>query len=181
MMLAHMTLARGRARVRLCLTSASPIMTTFPADRELVLDRYLPFPPERVYQAWTDPVLMVDWFTPAPWKTAKVETDVRAGGSSYIEMHGPNGEVMPNRGVYLEVVPNRKLVFTDAFTEAWAPSEKAFMLAELTFTPEGEGTRYVARVRHWSTADREAHAQMGFEPGWNAAADQMVALLTRLG
>jgi uncharacterized protein YndB with AHSA1/START domain len=155
-------------------------MSTSAETHELMISRFIPFPPEQVFRAWTDPALIVQWFTPAPWRTVKAESDVRAGGASYIEMRGPNGEVVPNRGVYLEVVPNRKLVFTDAFTEAWLPSGKAFMLGELTFTPEGDGTRYVARVRHWSAEDKEAHAQMGFEPGWNAATDQMIDMLTRL-
>jgi uncharacterized protein YndB with AHSA1/START domain len=150
------------------------------AAHELVLNRFIPFPPAMVYRAWTDPTLITQWFTPAPWKTTAAETDVRAGGSSFIEMQGPDGEVMPNRGIYLEVIPNEKLVFTDAFTEAWVPSAKAFMVGELTFTPEGEGTRYIARVRHWSAEDKQMHEQMGFEPGWNAATDQMITMLGRL-
>lgn len=156
-------------------------MSDFPAARELILDRYLPVSPERAFQAWTDPALIVQWFTPAPWKTTKAETDLRVGGSSYIEMQGPNGEVMPNRGVYLEIIPNRKIVFTDAFTSAWLPSEKPFFVGEINFIPEGDGTRYIAKARHWQQADKEMHEQMGFHAGWNAAADQMVELLTRLG
>ena len=53
------------------------------------------------------------------------------------------------------------------------------MTAVLTFEPEGEGTRYTARVRHWSESDREAHEEMGFHDGWGAATDQLVAARLR--
>ena len=63
----------------------------------------------------------MQWFTPPPWRTIYAETDVRPGGASYIVMKGPDGTEMPNRGVYLEVVKNEKIVFTDAYESAWVP------------------------------------------------------------
>lgn len=155
-------------------------MTAPANDRELVLTRFIPAPPALVYRAWTDPALLLQWFTPAPWKTTKAELDVRPGGSNLIVMEGPEGQIVPNRGVYLDVVPNERLVITDAFVSAWEPSFKAFMTAVLTFEPEGAGTRYTARVRHWSESDREAHEDMGFHDGWGAATDQLVAAILPL-
>ncbi len=59
---------------------------TAPAHaRELVLTRFIPAPPSLVYRAWTDPDLLLRWFTPAPWKTTKAVLDVRAGGSNLKE------------------------------------------------------------------------------------------------
>ena len=81
-------------------------MTDSADSRELELTRFIAAPPALVYRAWTDPALLLQWFTPAPWKTTKAELDVRAGGSNLIVMEGPEGQVVPNRGVYLEVVPN---------------------------------------------------------------------------
>ena len=104
---------------------------------------------------------------------------MRPGGSSYILMRGPNGEQYDNRGVYLEVVPNRRLVFTDADTSAWQPSAKPFMTAVLTFDDEAGKTRYTARVLHWTAEDRDAHRQMGFEAGWGTATDQLEALVRK--
>lgn len=149
---------------------------TDPAPKyELVLDRLLDAPREKLYRCWTDPELMKPWFCPQPWSVSHVEIDVRPGGSNLIVMNGPNGEVVPNRGVYLEVVPNEKLVFTDAFTSAWAPSEKPFMVAELTFSDEDGKTRYRAVARHWSEEDMKTHQQMGFEEGWGIVATQLEA------
>lgn len=150
------------------------------SDRELVLTRLINASPDKVFRAWTEPELMKQWFTPRPFTTPVVETDVRPGGSSFILMRSPEGQEIPNRGVYLEVVPNAKLVFTDAYTKAWEPSEKPFMTATLTFENEGGKTRYTARVRHWTKADCDAHEQMGFHPGWGAATDQLEALVATL-
>ena len=95
-------------------------------DRDLVLSLVLDAPREKVYQCWTQPELLKQWFAPKPWSTPKAEMDVRAGGRSVITMADDNGNEYPNAGQYLEVVPNQKLVFSDAFTGDWAPSAKPF-------------------------------------------------------
>ena len=150
------------------------------ADRELVLTRLINAPREKVYRAWTEPELLKQWFAPKPYTTPIVEIDVRPGGSAYFVMRGPDGKDLPNRGVYLEVVPNAKLVSTDAYVKAWEPSEKPFMTLILTFEDEGGKTRYTARVRHWTVADREAHEKMGFHEGWGLCTDQLEALVTKI-
>ena len=147
---------------------------------ELVLTRLISVPRHKLYRCWTEPALITQWFTPPPWKTIHAETDVRAGGSSLITMQGPDGTQMPNRGVYLEVVPNERLVFTDAYTSAWVPSAKPFFTCILSFEDEGGQTRYTARARHWNPGDCTAHEQMGFHAGWGIATDQLAALAATL-
>lgn len=152
--------------------------TEFPADRELVLTREIKAPREKLYAAWTQPELLKRWFTPRPYTTPHAELDVRVGGSNLVVMRDPRGNEFPNHGVYLEVAPNEKLVLTDAYTRAWEPSEKPFMTLVLTFEDMGAGrTRYTARVRHWTVADRETHEKMGFHAGWNLATDQLEELV----
>jgi uncharacterized protein YndB with AHSA1/START domain len=150
------------------------------SDRELVLTRIINAPREKVYRAWTDPVLLKQWFAPLPWTTPAAELDVRPGGANLIVMRNPEGNEFPNRGVYLEVVENERLVFTDAYTRAWEPSEKPFMTVIVTFEDEGGKTRYTACVRHWTVADCEAHEKMGFHEGWGQCADQLAALVAKL-
>lgn len=147
---------------------------------ELVLTRLIDAPPMMVFRAWTEPELMKKWFTPRPWTTPVVETDVRPGGSSYVLMRGPDGIEHPNHGVYLEVEPGRKLVFTDAYVRAWEPSAKPFFTGILTFEEENGKTRYTARARHWTAEDRETHEKMGFHDGWAKATDQMEAMLAEM-
>jgi uncharacterized protein YndB with AHSA1/START domain len=149
-------------------------------SRELSLTRLIDAPRETVYRAWTQPDLLVQWFAPKPWSTPRAEADLRVGGASLVVMADPEGNEYPNPGQYLEVVPNEKLVFTDAYTGDWAPSAKPFMTVILTFEPEGGKTRYTATVRHWTVEDRKAHEAMGFHEGWGMCADQLEALVKTL-
>lgn len=154
-------------------------MTTI-SERDLVLTRIIDAPPELVYRAWTEPELLKQWFAPLPYTTPAAEIDLRPGGANLIVMRGPDGNDMPNRGVYLEVVPNQRLVFTDAYTQAWEPSPKPFMTVILTFEAHEGKTKYTALARHWTVADREIHEQMGFHQGWGICTDQLSALVARL-
>src|SRR5438105_701795 len=129
------------------------IATAPSSDRELVLSRLIPARREKLFRAWTDPELLKQWFAPLPYTTPVAELDVRPGGANLIVMRDPEGNEFPNRGVYLEVVENERLVFTDAYTKAWEASEKPFMTVVLTFADEGKTTRYTARVLHWTRAD----------------------------
>jgi uncharacterized protein YndB with AHSA1/START domain len=151
--------------------------TTVTDGRDLILTRIIHAPREKVFRAWTEPAQLIQWFTPPPWTTSAAETDVRPGGSTLIVMRGPDGVEFPNRGVYLEVVENERLVFTDAYTKAWEPSDRPFMTVILTFEDQGGDTRYTALVRHWSIADREAHEKRGFHQGWATCAEQLAALV----
>ena len=155
-------------------------MTATADERELVLTRLIDAPRAALYRCWTEPELLKRWFTPAPFTTTVAQVDPRPGGSSYIVMRGPDGVEYPNRGVYLDVVANERIVFTDAYTEAWRPAEKPFFTGIVTFADEDGQTRYTARARHWTQADAEAHAKMGFHEGWGAAADQLEALAKTL-
>ncbi|MDP9570622.1 SRPBCC family protein [Agrobacterium cavarae] len=156
-------------------------MSSETARYELVLMREIDAPREKIFRAWTDPQLLKQWFCPKPWGVSHAELDVRTGGSSVIVMTGPNGEVVDNRGVYLEVVPNEKIVFTDAFKTAWIPSEKPFMTGIVLLEPLGDGkTKYTAMARHWTEEDKKTHEAMGFHEGWGAATDQLAALVATI-
>jgi uncharacterized protein YndB with AHSA1/START domain len=150
------------------------------SDRELVLIRIIDAPRAKVFKAWTDPELLKQWFAPLPYTTPVAELDVRPGGANLIVMRDPQGNDLPNRGVYLEVVENERLVFTDAYTKAWEPSRKPFMTVIITLEDEGGKTRYTARVQHWTVADRETHEKMGFHRGWGQCTDQLAALVANL-
>jgi uncharacterized protein YndB with AHSA1/START domain len=143
------------------------------APHELSITRLINASPETVYRVWTERTR--EWWAPLPYTTPVVEMDVRNGGRGRMVMKAPDGTEMPNEGVFLEVVPNRKIVITDAFTTGWIPQD-AFMVAIFTFEPEGSGTRYTARVRHWNEEARKRHEAMGFQQGWTAVAGQLAEL-----
>ena len=153
-------------------------MTT--SDRELILTRLIDAPRAKLFRCWTEPELMKQWFVPAPWSLARAELDVRPGGSSLVVMRDPEGNEYPNPGIYLEVVKDEKLVFTDAYVSAWQPSEKPFMTAIVTFEDEDGKTRYTARALHWTAEDRKTHEDMGFHEGWGKCADQLAELVAKI-
>jgi uncharacterized protein YndB with AHSA1/START domain len=159
---------------------STPMPPSPAGRRELLLTRLIDAPPASVFRCWTEPELIVQWFTPPPWKTIHAEIDLRAGGASLIVMQGPDGTEMPNHGVYLEVVRNERLVFTDAYSAGWVPADKPFFTGILTFEDEGGKTRYTARARHWTVEDCEQHEKMGFHEGWGIATDQLAALAATL-
>ena len=153
-------------------------MTT--AQHELKLTRLIDVPRHALYRCWTEAELIKQWFTPRPWTTPVVEIDVRPGGSSHMIFRGPEGQEFPNDGIYLDVVPDERLVFTDAYTSAWVPSAKPFMTGIITFADEDGKTRYTALARHWTGEDRKSHEDMGFHDGWGKATDQLEAIARTL-
>ncbi|MES2713326.1 MAG: SRPBCC domain-containing protein, partial [Pseudomonadota bacterium] len=116
---------------------------------ELAIERQINATPETVFKVWTQRT--EEWFCPKPWKARVIEQDFRAGGRSCLVMIGPDGtETPPMDGIFLEVIPNQSIVFTDAFTVGWIPQSPAFMVGFATLTPNAGGTLYRAGARHWS-------------------------------
>ncbi len=151
-------------------------------ERDLVLERVVDVPPELVWKAWTRPEHLKEWFVPRPWSIAEVEIDLRPGGVFRVAMRNPEGEVMPSSpGCYLEVVENRRLVWTDALGPGYRPSAEPFFTAVVTMEPEGSGTRYVARAIHGDPEARAKHEEMGFYDGWGTVLDQMVEYVKTMG
>lgn len=151
---------------------------------DLVLERVVPVSPELLWKAWTVPEHLMPWFCPQPWRVDACTIDLRPGGLFYTHMVGPNGEQAPNHGCYLEVVPNRKLVWTNALVENFRPASPDPHLtfgftACLTLEPCEGGTRYVATVMHSDAEGRKKHEEMGFAEGWGAALDQLIAYLAK--
>jgi uncharacterized protein YndB with AHSA1/START domain len=152
---------------------------------DLELQRVVDVPPQLVWRAWTEPALVKQWFTPAPWKTVDCEIDLRPGGLFRTVMRSPEGQDHENIGCYLELVENQRLVWTDMLGAGYRPRSTGlnhgtgcgFITAFLLLEPAGKGTRYTARVLHGTEADRKRHADMGFEQGWGTALDQLVAMV----
>jgi uncharacterized protein YndB with AHSA1/START domain len=81
------------------------------AALELVIERHIAAPPEKVFQIWTE--RLTEWWAPKPWVTEIIEQDYRPGGRSALRMTGPEGGVSEMEGVVLEFIPNRSIVFTE--------------------------------------------------------------------
>lgn len=140
---------------------------------DLKLVRELNAPREILWKCWTMPEHLPHWFVPKPHKVVACKLDVRPGGACNTTFD-VDGNIMENNGVYLEVIPNEKLVFTDTYTEGWKPAAEPFMTAIVTFEDLGGGrTRYTAIARHRSAEAAEQHEAMGFSAGWGTVAGQL--------
>ncbi len=140
---------------------------------ELSITRHIAAPPETVWAAMVDRV--AEWFCPRPWRAEIVHQDRRPGGVCAMTMHGPDGETIPNNGLYLLWDEGRRYAVTDAITGDLEPAGP-FMIGIWEIAEENGGTRYTARARHWSEAALQQHEAMGFREGWSVAADQLAAL-----
>ncbi len=82
------------------------------AGQELVISRTFHARRELVFQAWTDPRRLVQWWGPRGFTNPVCELDLRPGGALYIEMRAPDGSLHPAQGVFHEIAPPERLVFT---------------------------------------------------------------------
>jgi uncharacterized protein YndB with AHSA1/START domain len=148
-------------------------------DTDLELVRETDITPEAVWAAWTTPALIVQWFTPAPYRTTHAEIDLHPGGIFRTVMVSPEGDESDGDGCVLDVVPGERLVWTSALGPGFRPVPGPMpftAVIEVSAAPGG-GTRYRAVAMHQTPEDRQQHADMGFHAGWGAAFDQLVALM----
>lgn len=149
-------------------------------ELDLVLERIVEVPVELVWNAWTIPEQLKQWFTPVPWKTIDCRIDLKPGGEFYTLMQSPEGNQFPNNGCFLEVIPFEKLVFTDSLLSGYRPSGSSFMTAFVTMESIGAATKYKAVAKHKDPDTKKQHEEMGFMDGWGTALDQLVAFTKTL-
>lgn len=149
------------------------------AQRDLILKRVVVAPRARIWATWTEPELLKQWFCPAPWSVSHCEIDLRPSGLFRTIMRSPEGQEFPSDGCYLEVVPQERLVWTDALGPGYRPSDKPFMTGIIALRDVPGGTEYTARAIHRDPTTRIKHEEMGFHGGWSTALDQLLALIAR--
>jgi uncharacterized protein YndB with AHSA1/START domain len=153
---------------------------TFDPKLDLRLERTIDVPPSKVFACWTRNEHLLHWFVPKPWSLASADVEARPGGKFNFVMRSPEGQEMPQQGCMLEVVPVRRLVWSNCLTAGFRPATPDWgFTGVLTFEPSGPGpnggTHYVAVAHHANEETRKKHEGMGFEQGWNAALDQLIA------
>ena len=146
---------------------------------ELTISRYIAAPASTIWKAWSEAEQLEKWWIPAPIECKVIKLDLRPGGGFETQMREGGGQFKPHlEGCFLDTAPGKRLVFTTVLAEGWAPIEPWLALtAIITFEPEGQGTRYSARVLHKNAADSRKHEEMGFQQGWGATIDQLAALV----
>jgi uncharacterized protein YndB with AHSA1/START domain len=114
------------------------------AEREIVLSRVFDAPREIIWNAWTDPKQVVQWWGPRGFTTTIHEMDVRPGGTWRHTMHGPDGTNYPNNSVFIEVVRHERIVYSNAGGKEGGPGMN--FTATWTFESDGDQTRVTIRM-----------------------------------
>jgi len=142
---------------------------------ELTVERFIKASPASVWKAWSTPEHLEKWWIPAPMECSVIKLNLRAGGGFETQMRQGGEDFQPHvEGCFLEAVPESRLVWTTVLREGWRPIEPWLALtAIITFTPEGNGTRYRAHVLHRNTEDSLKHQEMGFFDGWGTVIEQL--------
>jgi uncharacterized protein YndB with AHSA1/START domain len=141
--------------------STQPRTATKPS---LTLKRRINAPPAKVYEAWTDPAKLARWFGPHETGTVRAEIEVRVGGRFRVVMQTADDE-HDVRGIYREVVPNEKLVFT----WAWRSTPERESLVTVLLKPDGDGT--LLTLIHEQFFDEPARDR--HQGGWTQALDKL--------
>lgn len=149
-------------------------MTLDPAT-DLTFTRKIDAPRALLWECWTTPEHIRQFFVPKPHRITDCEIDLRVGGR-FNTTFDVDGKTVRNEGVYLELIPERRLVFSDSHTEGWKPAADPFLTAIIDFDDDGRGgTLYTATARHRSPEARQSHEDMGFFDGWGTVATQLEA------
>jgi uncharacterized protein YndB with AHSA1/START domain len=136
-------------------------------EPSLTLKRRIKASPKAVYAAWTDPKKIVKWFGPDSGPVEHAAVDLRVGGRYTVIFRTENGEQHHVSGVYREVVPNEKLVFT----WAWRSTPERESLVTILIKPEVDGS--LLTLQHEKFFDEKARDD--HRNGWSGCLDKLVA------
>jgi uncharacterized protein YndB with AHSA1/START domain len=141
------------------------------AETTLNLRRTFKAPRAKVFQAWTDPEELKNWWGPEGYATPSAEVDLRVGGKYRLGMRKlPDGEILYLTGVYREVRPPERLVYTWRWEDK---PEHGDTLVTVEFREAGESTEVVLTHEFFPTEkSRDDHNR-----GWNGCLDRLAKLL----
>lgn len=151
--------------------------TASPREREIVIERIFDAPRELVFQAWTDPKHLARWFGPKGFTIPVCRVDATVGSPWNMVMRSPDGQDFPCGGVYYEVRPPERLVFTNNSVDREGnPIINGFttvLLAEY----EGGKTKLTLRTRGTAMVDYAVNFLKGMELGWTQSLEKLAELL----
>lgn len=145
---------------------------------DLVFERFVEAPTRLVWEAWTKPEHLKEWYMPRPWgRVSRAEMDVRPGGIFSIDIAMADGREFPNLGCFLEVAPIERLAWTSMLFPGYRPAvfDDIPITAIITMESVGAGTRYVFTALHRDEADLEKNKATGWQEGTEIALDQLAA------
>lgn len=157
-------------------TTKGSAVVTLPSNTEILITREFDAPKHLVYQAWTTPEHVKRWWHAKRGTVTEATIDLRVGGRWRWVMVTDNGFEVAFRGVYKEIVPNERIVCTEAY-EAFPDGEA---LNTMTFTERNGRTTLTILVKHEKQEHRDAQMSSGMEAGMQDAFDLLEELAVSL-
>jgi uncharacterized protein YndB with AHSA1/START domain len=154
------------------MKNTGTLKVTTANDRDIVMTRVFDAPRNLVYDAFTKPELLKQWFGPRGYSLAVCEVDLRVGGGFRFVLRGPDGKDMGMRGVYRELAPPSRSVHTESFDDY--PGEST---VTAVFTEEAGRTTLTATVTYPSQEVRDIVVKSGMEHGAAESYDKLAELL----
>lgn len=138
------------------------------------ITRVFDVPARNLFEAWSKPEHLMQWFGPKGWPLTLCEMDFREGGSFRFGMTGPDGRPnTPFGGKYREIVPNRKIVFDNGFETPGAER----MVVTVIFEEADGKTTLTHHTLFASEAMKQRHTSGGYVKGVGAGFDQLAELV----
>jgi uncharacterized protein YndB with AHSA1/START domain len=156
-------------------TQIGETSSTTQMEREIVMTRHVNARRKAVFEAFTDPSYLRQWFGRRGWTLPICEVDLRPGGTWCFVSQGPDGTNMGMRGVYHEVTPYDRLVYTESFDQH--PGET---LNTLVLTEDGGITTITCRVAYPSKEIRDTVLKSRMREGIAKSFDRLVFQLERV-
>ena len=161
-------------------TSSGTAKVTLPADNQILITREFDAPKHLVYEAWTTPELVRQWWCGERGEMTVAEIDLRVGGRWRYAMIATEGFEVAFHGEYHEIVPNERIVSTEAYEGIPDPDENA-ALNTLTLTEADGRTTLTVLVEHKTKEGRDMHINSGMEGGMQEAMDRLERVAVSLG
>jgi uncharacterized protein YndB with AHSA1/START domain len=159
------------------MANTATLKVTTPTDKEIVLTRVFDAPRHLVFDALTKPELLKRWFGARGWNLVVCEVDLRVGGTWHFVSRGPDGTDMGHGGVYREVVPPDRLVYTESYDDQWHPGES---LVTTVLTERDGKTTLTSTVRYPSREIRDIAINSPMERGVAEGYRRLAELLAEL-
>jgi uncharacterized protein YndB with AHSA1/START domain len=157
---------------------AGTLQVTLPSDREIAMTRVFHAPRRLVFDALTKPDLLKRWLGQMPgWSWVTCQIDLKVGGTYRYLWRGPGGMEMGMRGVYREIVPNERIVSTEAFDQSWYEGDA---VGTVVLVEQGGKTTLTTTVRYASKEVRDAVLKSPMKDGVSAGYDALEQLLATL-
>lgn len=158
--------------------AAVPLTAKKISAREIVVARTFDAPRELVFRAFTDPEMVIHWmWGPDEWRMVRCDIEFKVGGTyRYVWRHVEKGD-MGMGGIFHEIVPPERLVYTELFDEDWTEGET---LVTATFEEKDGRTTVTTTVRYSSERARDGALKTPMLRGWGQSYDRLDVYLQTL-